>query len=50
MEQIIKVISELPPTIKIFIGVMLGIQTLAFSAWIVMMMREGSNDKKEKQS
>ena len=52
MDQIAKLIDSLSPPIKFFIGAMLGMQALAFTAWIVMVMREGSSseEKKEKQS
>lgn len=51
MEEITKLIDSLPSPVKIFVGAMLGMQVLAFTAWIVMMLREGSNkEDKEKQS
>ena len=50
MEEITKLLDSLPRSIKIFIGGMLGMQALAFSAWFVLMMRERSDGEKEKQS
>ena len=49
MVEITKLLDSLSPSIKVFIGVMLGVQALAFAAWIVMMFREGSREK-EKQN
>ena len=49
MEMVDKLLDSLSPPIKLFIGAMLGIQALAFGAWIFMMLRE-SRKSKEKQS
>ena len=46
-----KIIDPLPYSIKIFLCVMLGLQTVAVVAWMIMMGREISKkDIKEKQS
>jgi len=50
MEEITQLISSLPTSIKYLIGVMLGMQILAFSAWMIMMLRESKNSNKEKLS
>jgi hypothetical protein len=50
MVEIAKLYDLLSTPMKLFIGAMLGMQALAFVAWIVMMSREGKNNEKEKQS
>jgi flagellar basal body-associated protein FliL len=46
-----KIIDPLPYSIKIFLGVMLGLQTLAVVVWMVMMGKEiSTKETKEKQS
>eukprot|EP00585_Thalassiosira_rotula_P024923 CAMPEP_0196232330 /NCGR_PEP_ID=MMETSP0913-20130531/2973_1 /TAXON_ID=49265 /ORGANISM="Thalassiosira rotula, Strain GSO102" /LENGTH=50 /DNA_ID=CAMNT_0041512785 /DNA_START=49 /DNA_END=201 /DNA_ORIENTATION=- len=50
MEDILKVLDKLPYSVKILVTALLGLQGLAFGAWFVMMLREGSKEEKEKQS
>ena len=50
-DAISKIIDPLPYSIKIFLCVMLGLQTVAVVAWMIMMGREISRkESKEKQS
>ena len=50
-DAIAKIIDPLPYSIKIFLSIMLALQTLAVVAWMVMMGREISRkESKEKQS
>jgi hypothetical protein len=50
-DAISKIIDPLPYSIKLFISIMLGLQTLALIAWMTMMGRELSRkESKEKQS
>ena len=50
MVSIDKLYDSLSTPMVFFIGAMLGMQALAFGAWMVMMLREGKNNEKEKQS
>ena len=50
MEAIIKAIDSLPRSVKIFVGAMMGLQALAIGSWLIMMLREGRSNEKEKQS
>jgi hypothetical protein len=50
MEAITKAIDALPRSIKIFVGVMMGLQALAICSWLIMTIRESRSSKKEKQS
>ena len=50
MEQITKLLETLPSSAKYLIIVMFGLQVIAFSGWIVMMLRESKNSAKEKES
>lgn len=50
MVEISKLYESLSTPMTLFIGAMLGMQALAFGAWMVMMLREGKNNEKEKQS
>jgi hypothetical protein len=50
MVEIAQLYDSLSAPMKLFIGAMLGMQALAFGAWILMMLREGKNNEKEKQS
>jgi hypothetical protein len=46
-----KIIDPLPYSVKIFLAVMISLQTLAVLAWMIMMGREISRkETKEKQS
>eukprot|EP00956_Cyclotella_meneghiniana_P027559 scaffold62042_cov73-Cyclotella_meneghiniana.AAC.2 len=50
-DAVSKIIDPLPHSIKIIIGVMLGLQGLAVVTWMVMMGKEISGkESKEKQS
>jgi hypothetical protein len=42
--------DSLSTPMGVFIGAMLGVHALAFGAWMVMVLREGKNNEKEKQS
>ena len=50
MEQITKLLDTLPASAKYLIIVMFGLQVIAFSGWIIMMLRESKNSTKEKES
>jgi hypothetical protein len=50
MAEIAKLYDSLSAPMKLFIGFMLGMQALAFGAWMVMVLREGKDNEKEKQS
>ena len=50
MEEITQLLSSLPASIKYLVGGMFGLQILAFSVWMIMMLRESKNSNKEKQS
>ena len=45
MVSIDKLYDSLSTPMVFFIGAMLGMQALAFGAWMVMMLREGKNNK-----
>ena len=49
-EGISKLIDSLPLAATVFLGAMIGLQAMAFIAWMVMMRNEISNKEKETQS
>ena len=42
-------LDALPSSVKMVIGVMLGMHALAFAGWMVMLLRERSNNNNEKE-